>query len=40
MIELPRLALRPNDLISDIIYCATCHSDIHIAPQEWSPPTS
>lgn len=37
-IEIPRRALRPNDVLVDIMYCAICHSDIHIARQEWGPP--
>lgn len=37
-IEIPRRALRPNDVLIDIMYCAICHSDIHIARQEWGPP--
>lgn len=37
-IEIPRRALRPNDVLLDIMYCAICHSDIHIARQEWGPP--
>ncbi|MEF9606067.1 hypothetical protein O4J55_28575, partial [Paracoccus sp. PXZ] len=28
-IEIPRRALRPNDVLIDIMYCAICHSDIH-----------
>ncbi|WP_199886294.1 NAD(P)-dependent alcohol dehydrogenase [Dickeya sp. ws52] len=37
-LEIPRRALRPNDVLIDIMYCAICHSDIHIARQEWGPP--
>ncbi|WP_429459817.1 NAD(P)-dependent alcohol dehydrogenase [Paraburkholderia sp. JPY465] len=37
-IEIPRRALRPNDVLIDIMYCAICHSDIHIARQEWKSP--
>jgi alcohol dehydrogenase (NADP+) len=37
-IEVPRRALRPNDVLIDIMYCAICHSDIHIARQEWKAP--
>jgi uncharacterized zinc-type alcohol dehydrogenase-like protein len=37
-IEIPRRALQPNDILIDVMYCAICHSDIHIARQEWGPP--
>ncbi|MGF6976064.1 putative zinc-type alcohol dehydrogenase-like protein [Paraburkholderia sp. JPY465] len=37
-IQIPRRAVRPNDVLVDIMYCAVCHSDIHIARQEWGPP--
>lgn len=37
-IEISRRTLRPNDVLIDIMYCAICHSDIHIARQEWGPP--
>lgn len=37
-LEIPRRALRPNDVLIDIMYCAICHSDIHIARQEWGSP--
>jgi uncharacterized zinc-type alcohol dehydrogenase-like protein len=32
-----RRALRPNDVLMDIMYCGICHSDIHIARSEWGP---
>ncbi|WP_051691381.1 NAD(P)-dependent alcohol dehydrogenase [Mangrovibacter sp. MFB070] len=37
-LDIPRRALRPNDVLIDIMYCAICHSDIHIARQEWGAP--
>lgn len=37
-IEIPRRAVRRNDVMIDVMYCAICHSDIHIARQEWVPP--
>lgn len=37
-IEIPRRELRAEDVLIDVMYCAVCHSDIHIARQEWPPP--
>jgi uncharacterized zinc-type alcohol dehydrogenase-like protein len=37
-IEIPRRALLPNDVLIEVDYSAICHSDIHIARQEWGPP--
>lgn len=37
-LRVKRRALRPNDVLIDIHYCAVCHSDIHIARQEWPAP--
>ena len=33
--RIERRALRPNDVLIDILYCGICHSDIHIARSEW-----
>lgn len=33
--RIERRALRPNDVLIDILYCGICHSDIHIARGEW-----
>ncbi|WP_319584195.1 NAD(P)-dependent alcohol dehydrogenase [uncultured Pseudodesulfovibrio sp.] len=32
-----RRALRPDDVLIDIMYCGICHSDIHMARSEWGP---
>ncbi|MGE4442384.1 MAG: NAD(P)-dependent alcohol dehydrogenase [Desulfomicrobium sp.] len=36
-LTIERRALRPNDVLIDIMYCGICHSDIHIARSEWGP---
>jgi uncharacterized zinc-type alcohol dehydrogenase-like protein len=33
--KIERRALRPNDVLLDVLYCGICHSDIHIARDEW-----
>lgn len=30
-----RRALRPNDVAMDILYCGVCHSDLHMARNDW-----
>lgn len=30
-----RRALRPNDVEIDILYCGVCHSDLHVAHNDW-----
>jgi alcohol dehydrogenase (NADP+) len=35
-IEIPRRAVRENDVLIEILYCGICHSDIHAARDEWS----
>lgn len=30
-----RRALRPNDVAIDILYCGVCHSDLHMARNDW-----
>src|SRR5260221_5138680 len=30
-----RRELKPHDVLIDIIYCGVCHSDIHMARDEW-----
>ena len=30
-----RRALRPNDVAMDILYCGICHTDIHMARNDW-----
>jgi uncharacterized zinc-type alcohol dehydrogenase-like protein len=34
-----RRALRPTDVLIDILYCGVCHSDIHQARDEWGGST-
>ena len=33
--QIERRALRPNDMQLEILYCGVCHSDIHMARNEW-----
>lgn len=33
-IEIPRRAVRDNDVLIEVLYCGICHSDIHIARNE------
>ena len=33
--QIERRALRPNDVQIEILYCGVCHSDIHMARNEW-----
>ncbi|MDL2283534.1 NAD(P)-dependent alcohol dehydrogenase [Oxalobacter sp. OttesenSCG-928-P03] len=31
-----RRALRPNDIAMEILYCGVCHSDLHMARNDWN----
>jgi uncharacterized zinc-type alcohol dehydrogenase-like protein len=31
-----RRALRPNDVAMEILYCGVCHSDLHMARNDWT----
>lgn len=31
-----RRALRPNDVAMEILYCGVCHSDLHMARNDWN----
>lgn len=33
--EFERRALRPNDVAMEILYCGVCHSDLHMAHNDW-----
>src|SRR5215212_9929561 len=33
--QIERRELRPNDIQIEILYCGVCHSDIHMARNEW-----
>src|SRR6478672_7902567 len=33
--QIERRALRPRDVRIEILYCGVCHSDIHMARNEW-----
>ncbi|WP_044872499.1 NAD(P)-dependent alcohol dehydrogenase [Pseudomonas sp. LFM046] len=33
--EFERRALRPNDVLIEILYCGVCHSDLHQARDDW-----
>src|SRR6185503_4598927 len=33
--QIDRRAPRPNDVQLEILYCGVCHSDIHMARNEW-----
>jgi uncharacterized zinc-type alcohol dehydrogenase-like protein len=33
--QIQRRALRPNDILIDVLYCGICHSDIHVVRNEW-----
>jgi uncharacterized zinc-type alcohol dehydrogenase-like protein len=33
--EFERRELRPHDIEFDILYCGVCHSDVHVARNEW-----
>jgi alcohol dehydrogenase (NADP+) len=33
--QIERRALRPRDVKFDILYCGVCHSDLHMARNEW-----
>jgi alcohol dehydrogenase (NADP+) len=35
--QIQRRAIRPNDVLLDVLYCGICHSDIHIVCSEWRP---
>jgi len=30
-----RRALRANDVAMEILYCGVCHSDLHVARNDW-----
>ena len=30
-----RRDLRPNDIAMDVLYCGVCHSDLHMARDDW-----
>ncbi len=30
-----RRALRPNDVAMEILYCGVCHTDLHMARDDW-----
>ena len=30
-----RRALRPNDIVMEILYCGICHTDLHQARNDW-----
>ena len=30
-----RRSLRPNDVAMDVLYCGVCHSDLHMARNDW-----
>ena len=30
-----RRALRPNDVQMEVLYCGVCHSDLHMARDNW-----
>jgi uncharacterized zinc-type alcohol dehydrogenase-like protein len=34
--QIQRRALRPNDVLLDVLYCGICHSDIHQVRDEWA----
>jgi uncharacterized zinc-type alcohol dehydrogenase-like protein len=34
--QIERRALRPRDVRVDILYCGVCHSDVHMARNEWN----
>lgn len=33
--QIERRAPRPDDVVIDILYCGVCHTDIHIAQNDW-----
>ncbi len=35
-LQIKRRAVRPNDVLLDVLYCGICHSDIHQTRNEWS----
>lgn len=37
--EITRRELRPQDIRIDILYCGVCHSDLHVARNEWGGTT-
>jgi uncharacterized zinc-type alcohol dehydrogenase-like protein len=37
-LEITRRAVRPNDVLVDVLYVGICHSDIHVARGDWAPP--
>jgi uncharacterized zinc-type alcohol dehydrogenase-like protein len=37
-IPITRRALRPNDVLLDVLYAGICHSDIHAVRGDWMPP--
>lgn len=37
-LEITRRAVRPNDVLIDVLYAGICHSDIHTARGDWSQP--
>ncbi|WP_445514572.1 NAD(P)-dependent alcohol dehydrogenase [Stenotrophomonas sp. 3(2025)] len=34
-VAIERRALRPNDVLLDVMYCGVCHSDIHAINSDW-----
>lgn len=36
-IDIERRALRPDDVLLDVLYSGVCHSDIHTARGDWGP---
>ncbi|MDX1907930.1 MAG: NAD(P)-dependent alcohol dehydrogenase [Bacteroidia bacterium] len=39
LMDIPRRELLPRDIQLDILYCGICHSDLHIARNEWRSTT-
>lgn len=37
--EFERRALRPNDVAMEILYCGVCHTDLHMARNDWDTTT-
>jgi uncharacterized zinc-type alcohol dehydrogenase-like protein len=37
--DFERRELRPNDILIDILFCGICHSDLHVARNEWKSTT-
>ncbi len=38
-IQIPRRALEPKDVLIDVLYCGICHSDIHVAHNDFGGAT-